>query len=72
MGFARADEIDMANTTHSVATEPVAQRVLDIVRKIVEDNRKCGHTGSVTLTLHFKDGGIGSCEQQVKTFICIK
>ena len=62
----------MANTTHSVATDPVAQQVLDIVRKIVEDNRKFRHTGSVTLTINFKDGGIGSCEQQVKSFIFIK
>ena len=62
----------MANTTHSVATDPVAQRVLDIIRKIVEDNRKSSYTGTVTLTLNFKDGGIGSCEQQAKTFVCLR
>ena len=61
----------MANTTHSVATDPVAQRVLDIVRKMVEDNRKCRYTGTVTLSLVFNQGGIRVCEQQNRVTICL-
>lgn len=61
----------MANTTHSVPADATAQKLLDFVRKVVEDNRKVRYTGTVTITLLFNQGGIQVCEHNVKSRVCL-
>lgn len=61
----------MANTTHSVPPDATAQKLLDFVRKVIEDNRKIRYNGTVTITLLFNQGGIQACEQNVKSRICL-
>ena len=61
----------MANTTHSVPTDATAQKLLDFVRKVVENNRHNRYTGCVTIQVLFNQGGIRSCEQLTQTTVCL-
>jgi hypothetical protein len=59
------------NTTHSMSQDSSAQKLLDFVRKIVEDNRKSRYTGVVTIGLVFNQGGLRVVEHQTKVSFCL-
>jgi hypothetical protein len=60
----------VANTTHSVSVDPAAQKLLDFIRKMVEDKRQSAYSGCISIRVSFKDGGIRSCEQEIKNIVC--
>jgi hypothetical protein len=62
----------MPNTLHSVSNNGTTQKLLDFVRKIVDDNSKTKYTGTVTLCLVFNQGGLRLVEHQTKVSFNIK
>lgn len=61
----------MANTIHTLSDDNSSQKLIDFVRKIVQDSRQMRYTGSVSIRIVFKDGGLRSCEQEIKNLICL-